>query len=222
MGIHFYDECVESVATQDRRLKPARAVADAGIPCVIWAEDALSFAHFVPTALFGLQILVPDDCVQHAVDTITASLPYEIGTPDPEFCEYEFFRHDGATPHPFPDAVFLELSNDARSTLREDDPETIIVHPQSYFHINALDHSSTKSLVPPLPDRNASLRFPTLAGFFDSLISTIYDPTIGYRHYRLSVYLGNFLGYLETYPLRARAVDEDGNLLPHARRSSQM
>ncbi|THH17587.1 hypothetical protein EW146_g3267 [Bondarzewia mesenterica] len=66
MVTHFYDSSTDSVSTQDTRLNPARAMTDAQIPCLVWAEDALSFVHLVPTCLFALQLLVPDEHLEAA------------------------------------------------------------------------------------------------------------------------------------------------------------
>jgi hypothetical protein len=45
--IHFYSDPLEiySLDWQERRLGVVRAIADAGVPCVVWAEDALAFAQ---------------------------------------------------------------------------------------------------------------------------------------------------------------------------------
>jgi hypothetical protein len=72
MVTHLYDSSTDS---QDVRLKPARAISDAHIPCLVWAEDALSFAHSVPTCLFALQLLVPDEHVHDACSAVATVLP---------------------------------------------------------------------------------------------------------------------------------------------------
>src|ERR1700685_1133802 len=74
MVTHFYDSSADSGEIQDIRLKPARAISDAHIPCLVWAEDALSFAHSVPTCLFALQLLVPDGHVHEASSVVETRL----------------------------------------------------------------------------------------------------------------------------------------------------
>ena len=82
MVTHFYDSSTDSVETQDVRLKPARAISDAHIPCLVWAEDALSFAHFVPTCLFALQLLVPTNMSMRRVPQLQQSfLTFKLGNP---------------------------------------------------------------------------------------------------------------------------------------------
>lgn len=94
MVTHFYDSSTDSVETQDVRLKPARAISDAHIPCLVWAEDALSFAHFVPTCLFALQLLVPDEYVHEACSAVATKLPYiQIGEPNQAWLEHRFINH---------------------------------------------------------------------------------------------------------------------------------
>lgn len=213
MGVHFYDECSDSIETQHRRIAPARAVADAGISCVIWAEDAMSFAYFVPTGLFALQILVPDELVEKAAIAISTALSYHRAPPDPDFLEYTFYCREGTDPHPFSDAPYLLLSDPQDSS--KDDPQSVIVHPQSYFHFVLEDPTRTISLVPPLPTANAALQFPTLPAFLDALIDTRLDPTIGYRHRRLDGILMTYISYLTLYTFRGPGVDGHGCLLPH-------
>lgn len=196
MGTHFYDSSTDSVETQGVRLKPARAISDAYIPCVVWAEDALSFAHFVPTSLFALQLLVPDEHIQAACSEIASHLPYnKVEAPNQSWLEHKFI--DPNQPTCFPDSAHLTLT----SRQHEDDPETIYIHPQSFFSMDVRNHGLSTTLAPPLTD--SRIRFPTRTAFLDSLIDTLLDPPIGYRHWKLTQKLEVYIGYIRTYTLRA-------------------
>ncbi|KAJ6620486.1 hypothetical protein B0H10DRAFT_2358890 [Mycena sp. CBHHK59/15] len=83
MGVHF-DECPRTLQTHVLRLQPAAALTHANIPCLVWAEDALSFVHLVPTELFALQLLVPDDKLEEAAAIITSAMPFERMSSPPE------------------------------------------------------------------------------------------------------------------------------------------
>ena len=198
MVTHFYDSNTDSVETQDTRLRPARAISDAHIPCLVWAEDALSFAHFVPTGLFALQLLVPDEHVHDASSAVTTWLPYiTIREPNQVWLEYKFINCD--KPTCFPNSGHLRLIK----RQHEDDPEAIFIHPQSFFSIDVRNHNLFTNLVPPLPSTNSQIRFPTRIAFLDSLIDTLLDPPIGFRHWRLTQSMEVYIGYLITYTLRA-------------------
>jgi hypothetical protein len=86
--LHLYDSCPYSPTSQATRLKPARALSDAGITCVVWGEDALAFKFFVPTELFALHLIVADNDLQSAATTVQNSLPYQKFTGiDKHYCE---------------------------------------------------------------------------------------------------------------------------------------
>lgn len=202
MGIHLYDSSTDSLETQDIRLKPARVVTKAQIPCLVWAEDALSFVHCVPTCLFALQLLVPDENVELAASAITTGLPYRrLNRPDERWLEYRML--DKSLPSCFPRSIALELVTPPQER-SEDDPPEVFIHPQSYFHFDVRDQMQSISLVPPLPERNSDIRFPTLSAFFDTLIATILEPTIGYRHWKLTETLRGYVAYLFVYHPKLR------------------
>ena len=199
MVTHFYDSSTEGVETQHIRLKPARAITDENIPyVVVWAEDALSFAHTVPTSLFALQLLVPDEQIHAASSAIAKRLPYvQIREPSQNWLEHKFI--DRSQPTCFPKSIHLRLTK----SQHEDDPEDIYIHPQSFFSMDVRNHDLSTSLVPPLPSSNSQIRFPTRTAFLDSLIDTMLDPPIGFRHWKLTQSMEVYIGYLITYTLRA-------------------
>jgi hypothetical protein len=209
MVTHFYDSSTDSVETQSIRLKPARAISDAYIPCVVWAEDALSFAHFVPTCLFALQLLVPDEHIQAACSAITTHLPYtKMEGPYQSWLEHKFI--DRSQPTCFPHSVHLKLTSTCQ---QQDDPETIYIHPQSFFSMDVRNHTLSTTLLPPLTD--SRIRFPTRTAFLDSLIETLLNPPIGFRHWKLTQKMEVYIGYILTYTLRAHpCVLPSGELEP--------
>jgi hypothetical protein len=191
MVTNFYDSSPENVETQHIRLKPARVIIDEHIPyIVVWAEDALSFAHTVPTSLFALQLLVPDEHVHAASSAVAKRLPYaQIREPTQEWLEHKFI--DRGQPTCFPNSVHLRLTE-----RQHEDPEDIYIHPQSFFSLNVRNYNLSTSLVPPLPSSNSQIRFPTRTAVLDSLIDTMLDPPIGFRHWKLTQSIEVYIGYL--------------------------
>ncbi|KAJ7477194.1 hypothetical protein B0H11DRAFT_1295037 [Mycena galericulata] len=214
MGIHYYDECPETVQTQMLRLEPAAALIAANIPCLVWAEDTLSFIHFVPTYLFALQLLVPDDKVENAAAVITSGMPYErTDKPHNSWLENRLF--DPERNSVFPSASLYLKSTIPTDLRNEDTPGDVYIHPQSFWNIDVADHSRSVTLASTLPPAFAAVRFPTRPAFLDSLFDTQIDPPHGRRLLRLSMFLGSFIGYFFTYTLRADPrVLPDGQLEP--------
>ncbi|TDL21021.1 hypothetical protein BD410DRAFT_804463 [Rickenella mellea] len=207
MTIHFQDKCPISAGSQHNRLTAARAVTEKHIPCIIWAEDALCFAHNVPTALLDQQLLVPDAFISQAANAISERLSYMIPSQSHIFEERRGVRTDRMTPDAFPSSVRLKHAGDESN---EDLPKHILIHPQSYFHI---DNESTRYQAPLLPS-NASLRFTTVTSFLDSLVDTLLDPTIGYSHWRLNRTLMVYISYLSLYSLRLERTLGEGEPTP--------
>ncbi|KAH7884839.1 hypothetical protein F5I97DRAFT_1508751 [Phlebopus sp. FC_14] len=200
MGIHYYDTCTEPFEAQCIRLKPARVLTEAQIPCMVWAEDALSLAHFVPTALFAQHLIVPDDLIALASSTIQSGFSYTVG-PANTWTEIKPFDPDKTSP--FPHSIHLHSTVPAE--LRdEDDPPMVIIHPHSDFSLDVRDHSLSTSLVPPLPASYSAIRFPTRVAFLDSLVSMILDPPSGRKQWKFINQMIVFISYINMYtrPLR--------------------
>jgi len=218
MGIHYYDSCTDSVEVQHRRLTAARAVAAANIPCVVWAEDALSLAFFVPTVLFNFQILVPDALVDEAARVIEATLPYRrtFGAHS-DWKEYGPFDHRETSF--FSNSLCLKWTASSAADVRheDDDPEFVFIHPASHFSFDTHNPSRTMNLVPPLPQDNRHVLFPTRVAMFDALIDTILDPPptfSGMWHYKMMARLSTYLAYMFLYTLRNRpAIEDEGERL---------
>ena len=99
--LEFYDSSPWSLHTQQTRLKPACALSEAHIKCIVWGTDALAYIHFIPTGLFALHLAVADKDVQKASTEIMESLPYKICTSIPDsYIEFIFFNSDCPTQFP--------------------------------------------------------------------------------------------------------------------------
>jgi hypothetical protein len=108
--IYYLTKCEETSRTQLDRLRPARALLRDNIPCVVWAEDALSFVHCVPTSLSTLQLLVPDTELQSAASNITTTLPYIPAGSHPRF--FDGKSDPGwETRYAFPRSLYLKLKD---------------------------------------------------------------------------------------------------------------
>jgi len=211
--VHYLDSCSEPIGTQVSRLAPARAVTSAGIPCVVWSEDALSFAFFVPTGLFNFEILVPDHAVEEAARAIESSLPYKRTAPHHTWREYKVI--DLVEANFFPNSICMEWSSSSPNDVfvPYEDPKFVCIHPASHFSFDIHDLNRSMSLVPPFPKENSKIRFPTRVAFFDALIDTFLDspPTeTGQWHSKCMRKLSTHLSYLYLYTLRNRPFAEDG------------
>ncbi|KAF8177833.1 hypothetical protein BJ912DRAFT_985087 [Pholiota molesta] len=204
--LEYYDSSPYVLETQQRRLRPALSLSDANIRCLVWAEDALAFIHFVPTSLFTLQLIVADQNLEAASTAIMHSLPYKVFTGiDKNFVES--ILYDPSQPSAFPHSVCLELTTPGSM----DDPEKIFIHPMSQFYCDVHDNSRTLSH-PPFSD---NIRFPTRIAFLDSMIAMNLDPPSGRSHSKVTSMLLNWIAYLFTYTLRKRpAVLSNGDLEP--------
>jgi hypothetical protein len=172
-------------------------------------EDALAFVHFIPAGVTALNLVVADQDVQVASTKITDSLPYEVFTGIVKnYVEFIGIYPD--QPRFFPNSVHLQLT----TPLNErdvDDPDMIIVHPQSQFYLDLQDDTRSLSL-PPFPD---NIRFPTRTAFLDSMIATILDPPSGRVSVGLRLMLRSWISYFFTYTLRnSPRVLPNGNLEP--------
>ncbi|KAF8182648.1 hypothetical protein BJ912DRAFT_977402 [Pholiota molesta] len=210
--LQYYDSSPYVLETQQTRLKPALSLSDANIRCLVWAEDALAYIHFVPTGLFALQLIVADENLEAASTAIMRSLPYQVCTRLDEN-HLESILYDASQPSAYPHSVCLELTNrPIKWTVDNmDEPDKIFIHPMSQFCCDVHDNRRTLSH-PPFPD---NIRFPTRTAFFDSMIAMTLDPPSGRHHSKLSSMLLVHMGYLSTYTLRKRpTVLANGDLEP--------
>jgi hypothetical protein len=191
--LEFYDSSPWSVYIQQTRLKPAISLS---IKCMVWGTDALAYVHFVPTCLFDLHLVVADKDVQQASTEIVESLPYyRLCTSIPDsYSERIYFNPN--RPTQFPHSLHLELLPREKRDI--DDPEMIIIHPQSQLYLDVHDESRSVSL-PPFPD---TIQFPTRTAFIESMIETCLDPPTGQVHTKMRDMLSVWMSYLLLYTLR--------------------
>ena len=207
--LELYESSPWSQEVQENRLKYARTLSNANIECLVWGEDALAFAHLVPTCLNALQVLVADQDLHSASKQITKSSECRLFSGFNPL-HVELIVLDPSQPKAFPHSVCLETTI-ATCDRTPDDPDFIFIHPQSQFHFNIQDKSCSLSL-PPFPD---NIRFPTLTAFLDSMIATYLDPPSGRIHSKVQGPLKVWMSYLLTYTLRNRpSVLPDGDLEP--------
>ncbi|KAJ7850758.1 hypothetical protein B0H13DRAFT_2086644, partial [Mycena leptocephala] len=151
------------------RLGSPLSISRAGIPCVVWAEDAPAIVHHVPTGLVDLQILVPDSQVADAANVICAKLPYVTlngDVPDSHWHDYKMNNPD------FPHAFILT-------------PKDTLV----------LQHSNSN---PAWEEAFAAIWFPTVAALLDALGDTQHEPPILFHHMRFRHHLLTCMEYLFT------------------------
>jgi hypothetical protein len=217
MGVIHYDESPHPPSIQHIRLRPARALANAGIPCTVWGEDALIYAFFVNTSSSYFHVLVPDDCVDTAATALIDRLPYRRMDKSPLLWT-ESPIWDCSRPLCFPNSAWLELTS-AQPEFEVEAP-IIAVHPESAFTFAVRDTSRTAPLASPPSAEDAGIRFPSLVAMVDSIIATIVDPPLGYRNHRLNNVLNVWIARLLTYaPALRRPLDSYGRPLDcHERR----
>ncbi|KAJ7223101.1 hypothetical protein GGX14DRAFT_532077 [Mycena pura] len=192
MGVHFYDESPGGPSEQRGRLGPPLALLRAGTPCVVWGEDALSIVHRVPTGLFDLQILVPDDHVSESVTALCAKLPYRViaGGDDDDSHWRDYRSANPDRPHAF-----------KLGPTDTDVPRRILMHRASTFYFDLNDPTKTM-LNPDPPDTAfAPIRFPTVSAFLDSTVDILYEPPIPIQHTRFRMHILVLMGYVALYTL---------------------
>ena len=210
--IHFYTDPLEiySLDWQKRRLGATRTISDAGVLCVVWAGDALAFAHCVPTLLFDLQILVPDQLVAKAASVITSrQREFELElleTPSPCWLDCTVARgRAGNYTHALPDPAYLpHLLHDqvSESMAIPGKMWNLEAHSQYAFQLNVEDLSCLMALVPLLPPCYALIRFLTRGASLDSLITTPSDNPMPFNHHKLHKRIGTYIEYMALYTLR--------------------
>lgn len=205
--------CPYSTKTKTERLEAAKVLTQSGIPVLTWAEDALAFAFHIPTHLFDLQLLVPDDQLEMAARVIEDKLGYTRELKPPStWVDFKPLYEKKEAPSCFPWSIALShpptvnLENNKGDILGADSPRGITLHPQSYFHIdvsgnaNAVNYCS-QFLSPPLPQEFSSVQFPTRSAFLDKVITTILDPPINFLHLRYYTRCKTFISYIIRYTL---------------------
>ncbi|KAK0450368.1 uncharacterized protein EV420DRAFT_1705965 [Desarmillaria tabescens] len=208
MGVHFYDRSPSGPDEQYARLGPPRSLLKAGIPCVVWAEDALSIIHRVPTVLFDQQLLVPDNYVKVAAQVICSDLPYSIRSTDNDERWKDFSRFNKDRPHAFDlntSTIFLQHDDPALAH-ETNKPVRIFVHAASVFHFDVQDPSRSCMNPSPPSEDSSSIRFPTLPAFYDAIVDTKHDPPLPFIHQKFEASLASFQSYLTMYTLSDKGI----------------
>ena len=190
---------------QRQRLLALPQLAFRGIPCILWGEDALNFVHRVPTGLFDLQILVPDECLERASSVLQEGPYFQAPFPKHYF--------DSIGPHVnrsgYPKGIFLQHV-DVRDSYPYNSfslcPPYILLLPQSYFGFDVRDKERFQSLVPPLDSdpSNEDILAPKYHTFLEGLVAFNLNPPIPLetQHGRTRVNHDIFIGYLLRYRIQ--------------------
>ncbi|KAF8882360.1 hypothetical protein CPB85DRAFT_1339654 [Mucidula mucida] len=215
MGLHFFDKSPSWPSEQLAHLRPPTVLLQAGIPCVVWAEDALSIVHRVPTVLFDTQILVSDDDLHRAAHAICSRLPYAMFHDDgPGWKDVRQFNKD--LPHAFDiggATLFLRHHNPEWARQHEI-AEEIFLHAASVFHFDIHDPSRTCLNPEPPSEESRGVRFPTLAAFYDALIATQVYPPRPFIHRRFECRMESWISYLTQYTLSDKGICTDSSTGP--------
>ncbi|KAF7302579.1 hypothetical protein HMN09_00892400 [Mycena chlorophos] len=201
MGLHFYTESPIGPLTQKARLLPSLSLLRHRIPFVIFGEDALCIAHFVPTVLFDQHILVLDSKLQEAAAAICADGPYSLSATDTADTWKESPWVQGGGRHAFKlnEDTLLLVPSDA-----EDAVERIFLHKQSTFHFDTEENASTILNPSPPGPKFRDIRFPSLPAFLDSAVATNTEPPLPVFHSQLGRTLEVWISYLLLYAVPGR------------------
>lgn len=203
------------------RLLAASVLTQTGIPCVVWGEEALAWIHRVPTHIFYTpHLLVPESQLEKASQTLSSLLPeYAVTDPRSDYAggwplmpgEKEKFQEQGRFPHASPLSrrlvhTGLDSEKEAQQTQnarrQTHIPEYITLTPDSFFHLDATDSTSTSRLVSlpePIPPSLTDVRFPALPTMYDAFFLMIHAPERLEYSCGLRMELRRFLGYLHLY-----------------------
>ncbi|RDB30519.1 hypothetical protein Hypma_007273 [Hypsizygus marmoreus] len=200
MGV-IYDWTGDTPEVEHRRLVALRQLTAHVIPCILWGEDALSFAHSVPTWLFDQQILVPDELLDAAAIILEQGKYKRTSTPNRNFMEVSG-PHKGA--YAFPRSIRLlhsDIPEDEPYKL-EPIPQHILLLPQSYYGLDVRSTFRFQSLVPPLDSSNAGILVPKYNTFLEGLVEIIVNPPTGHWHRASKATHDIFIGYLTLYRIK--------------------
>ncbi|KAF8066808.1 hypothetical protein FPV67DRAFT_1209553 [Lyophyllum atratum] len=202
MGV-IYDWTGETPKVQHARLVALRQLTANGIPCILWGEDALSFAHSVPTALFDQQILVPDELLEAAA-TILEEGKYKRTS---EFKRnHTEFSGPLAGVYAFPRSIRLlhhDIPDPDDPYKRWPIPQHILLLPQSYYGLDArFEASRFQSLVPPLDPSNANILVPKYNTFLEGCVEFIMNPPTGHWLRMSKATHDIFIEYLTLYRVK--------------------
>lgn len=190
---------------KEARVFALRRLISRGIPCILWAEDAMYFFHSVGTKLFTQQILVPDDMLESAAAVLKdASYVPSEGAALPDFFD-SHAAADGTYPTEertaFPRGIRLRhhnISDHDGAFAVEPLPSHILLLPQSYFGLDVCSSERFQSMVPPFDPSNSGILVPKYHTFLEGLIEFLVNPPTGFEKPHLSSFFTTsyFIQYL--------------------------
>lgn len=199
----FYEYCPPGPEEQHQRLVALRQLTSRGIPCIMWAEDALCYVYRVATALFDQQILVPDELLETAA-AILQEGRYVPTVPAWDYAEIRSGPNEGSSP--FPTSIRLRHLDipDHEPYKLEPLPGYILLLPMSYFALDVRDKARFQSLVPPLHPSNSDILVPKYHTFLEGLVHFIMNPPTGMLDSPRPHAMGKskhdvFIGYLTSW-----------------------
>ncbi|KAJ7468619.1 hypothetical protein FB451DRAFT_377659 [Mycena latifolia] len=200
-GFTFYAQFGDDDPAEEMhgRLVALRQLTSRGIPCILWGEDALCYAHNVPTVLFDQQILVPDELLESA----GAVLQEGRYVPAPPAWDYVENSGPRKGESPWPRSIRLQHLD-----IPEDDPYKleplpchILLLPQLYFGLDVRSAERFQSFVPFLDASNADILVPKYHTFLEGLVTYLIDPPTGLEvlHRTGRMNMMTFFDYLLDY-----------------------
>ncbi|KAJ7581436.1 hypothetical protein C8J56DRAFT_264701 [Mycena floridula] len=212
-----------SACRKRMRLLLARSLIQGGIPAVLWAEDALSLVYRAPfTGVQEQQLLVPEDAVTEAVSVIRSDHPYTIadGNQDKQWADHAIFNRD--KPYAFQNtATALLVHRNPDWVEKYGTPLRILVHSASMWHFEIYDKSRFCTIPDPpdLDETTQSVRFPTIAAFYDSLVDTMFELPLPFIHKKFDMKLQLYRAFLTDHLCdNGPQTTEAGELIPACRR----
>ncbi|KAF9484775.1 hypothetical protein BDN70DRAFT_872021 [Pholiota conissans] len=160
-----------------QRIAPLKKLVDRGIPCILWGDDALKFAHNVtPICYSDLHILVPDTLLDSAGATLVDDGTYD-RTTIPSEKYVELFGELNAGEYAFPRSVRLvHRTVPCRWAEYSEVPRHILLVPESYYGFEVQSHiGEFKSFCPPLD----------LAAYRDVLVPEFHTMLEGLVHFSM-------------------------------------
>ncbi|OJT05963.1 hypothetical protein TRAPUB_3150 [Trametes pubescens] len=198
----FYEYLPPGPEEQHDRLVALRKLTTRGIPCIMWAEDALCYVYRVATALFDQQILVPDELLE----TASAILQEGRYVPTVPAWDYAEIRPPNEGASPFPTSIRLRHLDipDHDPYKLAPLPGYILLLPMSYFALDVRDKARFQSLVPPLDPANSDILVPKYHTFLEGLVHFIMNPPTGLLDNPRPHVMGKskhdvFIGYLTSW-----------------------
>lgn len=198
----WYDAPAPPLQEQHKRLVALRHLISRDIPCILWGEDALSFAHNVPTALFDQKILLPDELL-HKASNVLQEGRYVPAHPARDYIERNGPRKGE---NPFPAGIRLQHldipENDPWKL--EPLPGFILLLPQSYFGLDVQSIQRFQSLSADIEPSNSKILIPKYNTFLECLVHFHIYPPAGLEvpHFRGYAKIGIFISYLIQYRIK--------------------